>query len=152
MEENRIGFDENAWRRLRAVSERSDFISPFPDLCNKDGERNLLFILVFLLMSVYLLCIPVPSQGAGGATHHPHSGVPALGLSPARAWLGWEKAPSSPQASGGCEKRLCQSLLAFIPVFWGPRWLCPMRTGEWCRGFPGTGLLGERGRAEKVYF
>lgn len=119
MEENRIGFDENVWVRWGAVSERPDFISLFPNLFNKNGERSLLFILIFLLMSIYLLSIPVPLQGAGDVTHGPCAGAPALGVSPVRAWLGWEKASSSPWATGRAfAKRLCQdrkSLLAFIP-------------------------------------
>lgn len=69
MEENRIEFEENAWVRWGAVSGRHDFVSPFPNLCSKDGERYLLFILVLLLRNVHLPSIPDPPQGAGGVTH-----------------------------------------------------------------------------------
>lgn len=59
-----------------SLSGRPDILSLLSHLCNKDEERSLLFILVFLLVSIYLLAAWFP-LGAGGAPT-----APAVGLLP----------------------------------------------------------------------
>lgn len=114
-----------------SLSGRPDFLSLFSHLCNKDEETSLLFILVFLLGSIYLFpsrcrrCSPEPLQ----------SGSCPRGVS----WLGWGEALSSPRATRTEN----------------PSWpssQCPEEIREQCRDFPGAEFLGERSKAEKVCF
>lgn len=63
-----------------SLSGRPDFLSLFSDVWNKDEERSLLFILVFLLVSIYLLstliplrrrrCSPQPLEWAPAPGYH----------------------------------------------------------------------------------
>lgn len=129
-----------------SLSGRPDFLSLLSHLCNKDEERSLLFILVLLLVSIYVLGSLIPPW-CSGAAHSPCSGAPAPRVPPAGPWLGF--GGRTVLSSGHMNWK---SLLAFVPVPWGSLWLCCMGLGEPSRGFSGVGFLGERSRAEKVCF
>lgn len=125
-----------------SLSGRADFLSLFSHLCNKDEKRSLLFILVFLLVSICLLgilrcrrCSPQPMAPA------------AEGLLP------WGTTCKAPGAMGQALSTP-RATSAQSPSW--PSSLCPEALLHGVRGttqgFPEAGCLGERSRAEKMCF